>query len=238
MSVCGLLLAPLQICMPSDGVSRGFRSAFAGYVAPIITFGLFTALEQFLPQSMYPFAYFVKITAVSLSLLIFKGPIRDIRPAWSVLAPSVVVGLLVFAAWVGIDMMVPYPHLGNRVGFNPNELQTQLGRVAFLAIRFYGLVLVVPVMEELLWRSFLLRYVTNEDFLSVPIGVFSLSAFGVMVALSAAAHPEWLAAIVASAAYGLWVRHTRSLFAAIVAHSVTNCALGVYVVVTHSWKYW
>jgi CAAX prenyl protease-like protein len=214
------------------------RRAWIGYSAPMIVFGLFTTVEGLVPRSFYAPMYAIKLAAVIASLAFWRSTLGDIRPSWSVLLPSVLIGLGVFAAWVGIDSIVPYPHLGERIGFDPFSLQSSPGRLAFLALRLSGLVLVVPVMEELFWRSFLLRWATNADFLSVPIGRFSLTAFGLMVGASALSHPEWLVAIVASAAYGLWVRRTGSLFAAVVAHSVTNCALGVFVVVTRSWKYW
>jgi hypothetical protein len=38
--------------------------------------------------------------------------------------------------------------------------------------------------------------------------------------------------------YAGLLRWTRSLFACIVAHGVTNLALGTYVLMTGDWKYW
>ena len=87
-------------------------------------------------------------------------------------------------------------------------------------------------------RSFVLRYVTVPDFMRVPIGEYSQTAFWAVAGLSALAHPEWLVAIVASVAYTLLLRQTRSLFACVVAHAVTNCALGVYVLATGAYQYW
>jgi CAAX prenyl protease-like protein len=107
-----------------------------------------------------------------------------------------------------------------------------------MAARLFGLVLMVPVMEEIFWRSFLLRYLTRHDFQTLPVGTFSALSLWVMVGASALAHPEWLAAVVASLAYAFWIRHTRSLFAAIIAHATTNAALGGYVLVTREWHYW
>jgi CAAX prenyl protease-like protein len=83
-----------------------------------------------------------------------------------------------------------------------------------------------------------LRYLTKYEFQTLPVGTFSASALWVMVGASALAHPEWLAAVIASLAYALWLRRSRSLFAAIVAHATTNAALGGYVLVTREWHYW
>ena len=83
-----------------------------------------------------------------------------------------------------------------------------------------------------------LRYFTNENFEAVPMGVFSASAFWIVTVASAATHPEWPVALIAFAIYAWLLRSTRSLFAVIVAHAVTNAALGAYIMVTHDWIYW
>ena len=214
------------------------RSAFISYLAPIVAFCIFGTAEEWLPPAWYPIAYGVKIAAVVAALLTWRVSLRDIQPSWRVILPSIAIGLMVLAAWIGVDKAVPYPHLGARLGFDPHVIESENLRIAFVALRLVGLVLVVPVMEELLWRSFLLRYLSNSDFLQVPIGVFTPVAFVGMVAASAAVHPEWLVAVIASAAYGLWVQRTKSLFAAIVAHASTNAGLGCYIIVTRDWKYW
>lgn len=208
------------------------------YAGPFVLFGVLTFIEGHVPVHLYPLVYALKVCAVTVSLAIAGAVRRDITPSVRVLAPSFLVGVLVFVAWVGIDKWVPYLHLGERVGFDPFSALPRGWAAVFLAVRFYGLVLMVPVMEELFMRSFLLRYLTNPDFRRVPLGSFSWSAFWIVAALSAASHPEWLVAVVASCAYGLLLRRTRSLFAAVVAHASTNAALGVYVVVTGDWKYW
>ena len=153
------------------------RSAF-DYTMPIVVFGVFTAIEGQLPQSWYPLLYLIKVCAVTLSLVLCRR-LSDIHPSRRFVVPAVIVGAAVFAAWVGIDKWVPYPHLGARVGFNPFESLERPGvAAAFVVVRLYGLCLLVPVMEELFWRSFLLRYLTTtENFESMPVGAFSWSAF-------------------------------------------------------------
>jgi len=215
------------------------KSSMTGYIAPLVVFGVFTEIETWLPPAWYPYAYAAKLCAVMLTLWIFRYTLRDLRPTGAVVVPACAVGLVVCVLWVGIDKYVPYPHLGSRVAFNPlDAFTTTLGRAAFLLIRFWGLVIVVPVMEELFWRSFLIRYVTNPDFTAVPIGEFSMTAFWVVAAFSGLAHPEWLVAVITSAVYTWLLKNTRSVFATFVAHAVTNAALGAYVLVSHDWKYW
>ena len=114
-----------------------------------------------------------------------------------------------------------------------------MARAAFLAVRFFGLVVIVPIIEETFYRGFLLRYVTDlDDFRRAQTGTFSLGALGINVALFAFSHPEWLAAaIFALAMCGLLAR-TKNLFACIVAHAVTNLLLGLYVIHYGAWQYW
>jgi CAAX prenyl protease-like protein len=208
------------------------------YWVPMVLFGALTMIESYVPVSYYPVAYILKAIAVTASLVMLRRPLADIHINAGVIAPSVIVGLVVCVLWVAVDKAIPYPHLGTRVAFDPTPLQESGWWAPFLATRLFGLVLMVPVMEEIFWRSFLLRYLTQTDFRSLPIGTFSASALGIMVAASALAHPEWLVAVIASLAYALWLRQTRSLFGAIVAHATTNAALGGYVLYTGSWQYW
>ncbi len=204
----------------------------------MIVFGAMTMGEAYLPPEWFPAAYIAKAVIVTTTLLVFRSPLREITFDSRVLLPSMVIGLGVFAAWVGVDKVIDYPRLGTRTGFNPEQLHGSAWWPAFLGVRLYGLVLMVPVMEEIFWRSFLLRYLTRADFTEIPVGTFSATALWVMVAASAVAHPEWLVAIVASLAYALWLKRSRSLFGAIVAHATTNAALGGYVLATREWHYW
>jgi uncharacterized protein len=223
---------------PSRASLREGRSVVA-YAVPIAVFAVLTALEALLPASAYPVAYIVKIAAVTAALGYFRGPLGDIRPSWRVVPLGAAVGLIVFAEWVIVDQRVPYPHLGVRVGYNPFVAIQDVGvRWAFLVARFYGLVLVVPVMEELFWRSFLLRYATTADFTSLAVGQFSMAAFWIVVVLSAVAHPEWLVAAIASALFAWLLHYTRSLFAVIVSHAVANAALGGHILTRGQWQYW
>lgn len=205
---------------------------------PTVLFGVFTVAESYLSLEWFPAAYLVKAVVVTASLIALRSPWADLRFEPRVIAPSVVIGILVFVAWIWVDKAVPYSHLGERTAFDPTTLQASLWWPVFLSVRMFGLVLMVPVMEEIFWRSFLLRYLTQTDYRQLPVGTFSASALAIMIAANALAHPEWLVAALASLAYALWLRKSRSLFGAIVAHGTTNAALGAYVLTTREWQYW
>ncbi len=211
------------------------------YVAPMVLFLLFTLVEGQLPKSWYVPLYMAKAVLVSIVLFaVSKAWRHEIKPEMRFVPIALLVGMAVFAEWVLLDKWIPYPYLGTRTSYNPFvEITNPALRYSFLAVRLYGLVLLVPVMEEVFWRSFLLRFVTDiDDFKRVPIGDYSAVAFLVVAAMFALSHPEWLVAFICAAAYALLLRTTRSLFACIVAHAVTNLALGVYVLTTGDWKFW
>jgi CAAX prenyl protease-like protein len=211
------------------------------YVVPIALFLVLTYLESQFP-AQYVWLYIGKAAVVTAALIWFRATWNDLRVEARVLPVAILVGLAVFAEWVLIERFVSYPHpafLGKRTAFDPFAEIGEPGlRWLFMAVRFYGLVLMVPLMEELFWRSFLIRFITNERFEQVPMGTYSAAAFWGVTGLFALAHPEWLVAAVCAMAYNLLLRGTKSLFACFVAHAVTNLALGIYVLIARDWRFW
>jgi CAAX prenyl protease-like protein len=84
-----------------------------------------------------------------------------------------------------------------------------------------------------------MRYLINPDFQKVPLGSYSSIAFWATAVLFATEHgPYWEVGLAAGLIYNLWVIRTRNLMDCIVAHSVTNALLAVYVVGFGRWEYW
>ncbi len=209
------------------------------YWLPLAVFGVFTAIEPYAPAGLYPVAYMGKIAAVTATLFFWREGLADIKPSRRVMLPAVAVGILIMLQWVIIDKLVPYPHLGSRVGFDPfASVPNRVLLTAFIIARLYGLVIVVPIIEEIFWRSFLVRYITNQDFRSVMVGTFSAASLWIVSIGSALTHPEWLVALIAALLFAWLLRSTRSLFAAVLAHAVANAALGAYILIAKDWQYW
>jgi CAAX prenyl protease-like protein len=212
------------------------KIAWIGYVVPMALFMVLTMLEGSIGKA-YVWLYMVKVIVVSGSLLLFRGPLRDYRFEPRVLLPALLVGLVIFGEWILISPHTPALPIGKRVAFDPTTLP-QAQYALFLIFRLFGLAVMVPLMEELFWRSFLIRFITTEKFLSIPPWAFSWGAFAAIAVAFAFSHPEWLPALICAVAYGLLLRQTKSLFACLIAHSVTNLTLGLYVLATHNWIYW
>jgi len=144
------------------------------------------------------------------------------------------VGVIVFFLWINLD--VKLLALGGGEGFDPRAD----GRVVLglAAARLAGATLVVPVMEELFWRSFLLRWLQHPSFLSVDPRAVGMKALLISSALFATEHRLWFAGLLAGLAYAWLYKRSGNLWVPILAHAVTNGLLGAYVLTTGSWIFW
>jgi CAAX prenyl protease-like protein len=188
--------------------------------------------------------YAIQIGAASLALVFFwrhyvelrVEPGRGQRLSPLQWAASVGAGAAVFVLWVSLDL--PWARLGEAdAGFDARDAA---GRIdwALAAVRLFGAAIVVPVMEELFWRSFIMRWIDRADFLAQAPAAVGLRALAVSSLVFGIEHNLWLAGIIAGLAYGWLYIRTGSLWAPILAHAVTNLMLGVWVLATGQWHFW
>jgi len=156
--------------------------------------------------------------------------LRGLRLPARELVASIVLGIAVFIAWIALDN-------GEGAGFRTVTAQGAIEWPAAIA-RFAILAAVVPVMEELFWRSFLMRWIDARDFLTLDARRVSRIALILTSGLFAAEHSMWVAGLIAGLAFaGLYIK-TNNLWAPLVAHSVTNAILGTWILATGSWHLW
>jgi uncharacterized protein len=131
--------------------------------------------------------------------------------------------------------------LGERPAFNPFDPVGDLsagGAWAFLAVRFLGLVAIVPLIEEFFLRGFVMRFVMDRDWWKVPFGQASWAAIVVGTVFPMLSHPELLAAAVWFSLITWLMLRTRNIWDCVAAHAITNLILGVYVVYTNTPAAW
>jgi CAAX prenyl protease-like protein len=152
-------------------------------------------------------------------------------------AISIAVGVAVFAAWVHLDR--PWMAFGSfgTAGFTPLAADGSLD-LSLVALRLAILVAIVPVMEELFWRSFLLRWIDRRDFLAADPRRASMLAIAATSLLFAAEHSLWLAGLVAGVAYTSLYVGIGNLRSCLVSHAITNGLLGAWIVATRDWRFW
>jgi CAAX prenyl protease-like protein len=181
--------------------------------------------------------YAAKAVTVTVLLGMFWREYTELEtgmPSVRVVATAVAAGVAVFFLW--INLHAGWMVIGTSSGFDPRTG----GAIDWplVVVRIAGAALVVPVMEELFWRSFVLRWIDQPDFLRLDPAQAGLRGFVTSVVLFGFEHNLWLAGIVAGVAYSvLFMRH-RTIWSPILAHAVTNGMLGVWVVMTGEWSYW
>jgi CAAX prenyl protease-like protein len=151
---------------------------------------------------------------------------------WQALA----VGVAVLAIWVTFDS--GFFVLGQSgSGFDPRGADGRLDW-ALAAMRLAGSALLVPVMEELFWRSLIMRWLEDAEFSAVTparVGIRALLLSSLAFGLE---HSQWFAGALAGLAYGWLYVRTGNLWASVLAHAVTNAALGGWVLSMGAWYFW
>lgn len=186
------------------------------------------------------YLYPLKVLAVALVLFRFRANysefnLKDLAGAGTS-ATICLIGVATCVLWVAMDWTSPLNAAPR--GFVPTLLPEGPVRVIMTLLRVGGAVLVVPLMEELFWRSFLLRYLLNAQFETVPIGSFSWGSFIATTVLFGLEHHLIIAGMAAGAIYTLILYRTRSIAQCVLAHAVTNLSLAGYVLWTGKWSFW
>jgi CAAX prenyl protease-like protein len=152
---------------------------------------------------------------------------------------AIAIGILALFLWIAPQQwMAKAPRLE---GFDPAFFGSSgWPYAANLGLRFFRLVVVVPLVEEIFWRGFLLRYLVREDFLKVPMGSFTWPSFAIVTAGFVLEHQfaDWPAAVITGVLFNLVAYRTRSLSACVLTHAVTNALLGIYILRTGQWGFW
>lgn len=152
---------------------------------------------------------------------------------------ALLIGLAVFLLWISPQAFLRFPPRAE--GFNPDLFAAQpIAYWGTVLLRFLRLVIVVPLVEEIFWRGFLLRYFINEKFETVPLGTFSWLSFTVVTLGFTFAHSpaDWFAAAITGALYNIVAYRTKSLSACVIAHATTNLLLGLWIMHTKQWGFW
>jgi uncharacterized protein len=216
-------------------------SPAAARIAPFALFIAFLAAAPLLAPFVDPrWVVVLRGVAVAAVLAAFwrsyvelAAPQRAAASDWLL---AVVLGAGIFALWITFDS--GWAVIGAQdAGFVPLRSDGSLDP-ALVALRLFGLVLVVPLMEELFWRSFLMRWIDRRDFLGLDPRQATPLAFALSSALFAIEHSQWFAGLLAGAAYGWLYMRSRNLWIPIVSHAITNGLLGFWILAARDWRLW
>lgn len=211
---------------------------FASYIALLALGGW---LSPSLPPALQAWMYPLQIGLTGFALCYFWSQYGELRGAsptaggathWLI---AFVIGVLVFISWIHLDL--PYLSFGQSGG----DALRQGGEAAdwrWLAVRLFGAAIVVPLMEELFWRSLVMRWIDRPDFLRLTPATVSLRAMVLSSLAFGFEHQLWFAGVLAGLAYAWLYRRSGCLWHAVFAHGVTNLLLGLWVIQTGNWQFW
>ena len=186
------------------------------------------------------YLYPLKAIVTLATLFYFRNAYTELIPRdlgnLKILCQSIGMGIVVFVLWINMDWLLPFQNPAE--GFDPTRIPEGITRYGIIAMRLAGAAIVVPIMEELFWRSFLIRYLINEDFSSIQIGFFTFKSCLITIVLFGLEHQFIIAGIMAGILYNLLLYRTRSIAACIASHALTNLLLGLYVLKTGAWRFW
>lgn len=229
------------------------------FVLPLVLFLVIGSLEPTpdtpggrilglaIDYSYYPWVYSAKI-------LLTLGALVAAWPAYRTLSVrltpwGVLVGLVGAAAWIVLARLRLEHHLlslvgldrfalGARSAYDPFQHLADPGWAwTFLAVRFFGLVVVIAVAEEFFLRAWLMRWLVDEPWSRVPIGRITWGSALAGTVFPMLMHPQELLAAAVWFSLVTWLMtRTRSIWDCVLAHAVTNLVLGLYAVGTGHWE--
>ncbi len=214
---------------------------FSVYMGFIALTSLLTALfpVDTQSQSLELWLYPIKILVVGGLIVFFWSQFEELKNpivmSWTEGLSVIGVGLLVYVLWVRMDWS--WAMQGEHTEYNPFQHGSSIG-LLLAGVRQFGASVVVPIMEELFWRSFLIRWVIDNRYNVVPLGTFTIGSFAATVVLFGLEHNLWLAGMMAGAFYNILLYRTRRLWPCILAHGLTNFVLGIHVLLTEEWQWW
>ena len=222
-------------------LSRRWPSA--PYVIPFAVFMLLLSVQQYIPLPQ-TIEFGLRCAVLAAVLWIFSRDIISFkltRPA-----ASFALGLAVFLLWIGPDALIPgyrqfwlFSNPITKYGLASSLDSSTRTDAAALFFRVVRAVILVPIIEELFWRAWALRWAARPDFESMPLGAYTRASFWMVAILFGAEHgPYWEVGLICGILWNWWMGKTKSLGDLIFTHAVANGCLCAYVLIAKKWEYW
>lgn len=177
--------------------------------------------------------YVLRVVGAAVALIWAWPRLKSLD--WHCSWRGVIAGAAVFAVWAilahGLTTPAPMPAA--------LAAMSVAGRNTWLVIRLLGAIVTVPLAEELAFRGYLMRRLTNVHFDSVSfrkVGLAALLLSSLLFGLEEGAF--WLPGIIAALVFALLLMRTERMGEAVLAHATTNGLLAIYVLYWHQWQLW
>jgi exosortase E/protease (VPEID-CTERM system) len=221
---------------PDEGTraeSGGLPPAAAAYVAPLLA-ALFAALVTSIwSDDGLDRWYLARMLAAAGVLWGVRRelPTPSIALSWL----PVVAAAITCAAWIAL---VPVDAAAG-AGLAPHLRELGAAeRWTWIAVRVLGSCLVIPVVEELAFRGFLLRWLVSPEFERVPPRAWTWSAVLVSSLAFGVLHGHWILGTLAGIVFAVVLLARGRLSDAILAHALTNTGIAIAVLAFGRWDLW
>jgi len=202
------LLVPFLVLMGSLMITAAFTQGF---------------------DRLYP----IRIVATVATLLYLRALYAQWDWSWS--WDSVAIGAAAFIVWIALARLTPGDDAALPAGLA--SLGTSEAAV-WIGFRVFGSVFIVPLVEEMAFRGYLLRRLAASDFTAPEARRFTWTSFLFSSVAFGLLHGRWLAGTLAGMAYALAVYRRGKLGDAVVAHMITNGLIAVSVLAAGAWSLW
>ncbi len=206
------------------------RSDTAAYLLPLLSVILAALLTGLFTVNI-DWLYGVRVLLGGLVLYYVRRLLP--APQWSPSFTPIAIGVLVFAVWLGLA-----PGDGDVDTAAALHDAGSLQSAAWIALRVIGSVLLIPVVEELAFRGYLLRRVQSADFTQVPLDRVHLPAVLVSSFAFGLLHQMAVAGTLAGALFALAQLRRGRTADAVVAHVVANALVAIAVLGFGRWDLW
>lgn len=224
----------------------------APYMAPYMAYLLLLMLNDALPTQLRWLAILLHIALAGYVTWLFRHHLPPMgRPHWII---AIVVGLIAAYGWVAgqhaVNGVIVAGHdLGGWLPFYPGSMKPYNPHVdygdgaafwVYVSAKIARACTIVPIVEEIFWRGFILRAFVNWDrFEKVPWGQFAWRAMIGSALISVIQHPaNWIVSIGCWLLFNALFYWKKSLLCLMITHAVTNLALYFYVVRAGDWQFW
>jgi exosortase E/protease (VPEID-CTERM system) len=225
------LLVETDDTSEGDGASAATGQPTAAYLLPLLAL-IGTHLVTGLATTQGDVLYALGILAACAALVAYRGDYA--HEPWTGSWQAALAGLLCGVGWVAFAVWTRDP---TAEAPQPPQL-AGLAWVAWVAFRVAGSAIVVPVVEELAFRGYLLRRIIDREFSKVPYTQRHWLALALSSAAFGALHSLWVAGIAAGALFALVVWRRGRLADGVLAHMVANAVVAAYVLIWGDWALW
>jgi exosortase E/protease (VPEID-CTERM system) len=204
----------------------------ATYVLPLLAMLAAGTLSHALSGHFETY-YSVRALAVLATLFFLRHSLATL--GWSCSWRGPAVGACVFLLWIGAaHYLLPALHMPQ-----PLIAMSRQRRTLWIVSHCLVSIALVPIVEELAYRGYLMRRLVNAEFELIPYRVVGWPALTITAIAFGAAHGAlWLPGIAAGLLYGSLVIRRGSLGEAIAAHATSNALLAATVLAGDQWELW